>query len=105
MARELMVTRTIISTQVTVLGVDEVAGEVTNVTYSLPGYYTDKAKALKAVIRANTVGTYHPSVVVDMKKEERVLGIPVSKFLELAVEVERPKSQQKKRSLTNNHNN
>lgn len=97
MAKESMVTRTIISTQVTVLGVDEVAGEATNATYNLPGDYTDnKAKALKAVIKANTVETYHPSVVVDMKKEERVLGIPVSKFLELAVEVERPKSQQKK---------
>lgn len=96
MAKEPMVTRTIISTQVTVLGVDEVAGEATNVTYKLPGDYTDMTKALKAVIKANTVETYHPSVIVDMKKEERVLGIPVSKFLELAVEVERPKSQQKK---------
>ena len=98
MARESMVTRTIISTQVTVLGVDEVAGEATNVTYNLPGDYTDKAKALKAVIKANTVESYHPSVVVDMKKEERVLGIPVSKFMKLAVEVERPKSQQKKKA-------
>lgn len=96
MAKESMVTRTIICTQVTVLGVDEVAGEATNTTYNLPGDYTDKAKALKAVIKANTVETYHPSVVVDMKKEERVLGMPVSKFTELAVEVERPKSQQKK---------
>lgn len=94
--KEALVTRTIISTQVTVLGVDEVAGEATNATYNLPGDYTDKAKALKAVIKVNTVKTYHPSVVVDMKKEERVLGIPVSKFMELAVEVERPKSQQKK---------
>lgn len=98
MAKESMVTRTIISTQVTVLGVDEVAGEATNATYNLPGDYTNKAKALKAVIKANTVETYHPSVVVGMKKEERLLGIPVSKFLELAVEVERPKSQQKKES-------
>lgn len=96
MAKESMVTRTIISTKVTVLGVDEVAGEATNETYNLPGDYTDKAKALKAAIKANTVETYHPSVVVDMKKEEHVLGIPVSKFMELAVEVERPKSQQKK---------
>lgn len=96
MAKESMVTRTIISTKVTVLGVDEVAGEATNETYNLPGDYTDKAKALKAVIKANTVETYHPSVVVDMKKEEHVLGIPVSKFMEFAVEVERPKSQQKK---------
>ena len=96
MAREAMVTRTIISTQVTVLGVDEIVGEATNVTYNLPGDYTDKAKALKAVIKANTDPVYHPSVVVDMKKEERVLGIPVKTFMELAVEVERPKSQQKK---------
>ena len=96
MAKESMVTRTIITTQVTVLGVDEVAGEARNATYNLLGDYTDKAKALKMVIKANTVETYRPSVVVDMKKEERVLGIPVSKFMELAVEVERPKSQQKK---------
>lgn len=98
MAKESMVTRTFITTQVTVLGVDEVAGEAANATYNLPGDYTDKAKALNAVIKANTVETYHPSVVVDMKKEERVLGIPVSKFLELAVAVERPKSQQKKKA-------
>lgn len=96
MAREAMVTRTIISTQVTVLGVDEIVGEATNSTYNIPGDYTDKAKALKAVIKANTDPAYHPSVVVDMKKEERVLGIPVKTFLEIAVEVERPKSQQKK---------
>lgn len=96
MAKESMVTRTIISTQVTVLGVDELAGEAANATYNIPGDYTDKAKALKTVIKVNTVKTYHPSVVVDMKKEERVLGIPVSKFMELAVEVKRPKSQQKK---------
>ena len=96
MTNESMITRTIISTQVTVLGVDEVAGEATNATYKLLGDYTDKAKALTAVIKANTVETYHPSVVVDMKKEECVFGIPLSKFMELAVKVERPKSQQKK---------
>lgn len=96
MSKESMVTRTIISTQVTVLGVDEVTGEATNATYKLVGDYTDKEKALKDVINVNTVETYHPSLVVDMKKEECVFGIPVSKFMELAVKVERPKSQQKK---------
>ena len=39
---------------------------------------------------------YHPSVVVDTVLEEKIYGLEITKFMELAHEVERPVSQQKK---------
>lgn len=97
MAKEQLITRTVLSTRVTVLGVDEVTGESGNRTYILPGDYKDKdkEKVLKKVNTVNQEKTYHPAVIVEMITDEKVMGLEISKFLELAHEVARPESQRK----------
>lgn len=93
--REPMVTRTIVSTEITVLGVSESAGEASNRTYVVPSKIEDKEKALKLAIKENTDPDYHPSIVVSITHDEKVMGITVKDFMEMAVEVTRPASQQK----------
>ena len=97
MAKEQLITRTVLSTRVTVLGVDELTGESGNRTYILPGDYNDKdkEKVLKKVNTVNQEKTYHPAVIVEMITDEKVMGLEISKFLELAHEVVRPESQRK----------
>lgn len=94
--REPMVTRTIVSTNITVLGVSESAGEASNRTYVVPFKIEDKEKALKLAVKENTDPDYHPSIVVSLEYDEKVMGITVKQFMEMAVEVTRPESQQKK---------
>lgn len=94
--REPMVTRTIVSTNITVLGVSESAGEASNRTYVVPSKIEDKVKALKLAVKENTDPDYHPSIVVSLEYVEKVMGITVKQFMEMAVEVTRPESQQKK---------
>lgn len=93
--REPMVTRTIVYTNITVLGVSESAGEASNRTYVVPSKIEDKEKALKLVIKENTDPDYYPSMVVSITHDEKVMGITVKDFMEMAVEVTRPASQQK----------
>ena len=94
--REPMVTRTIVSTNITVLGVSESVGEASNRTYVVPYKIEDKEKALKLAVKENTDPDYHPSIVVSLEYDEKVMGITVKQFMEMAVEVTRPESQQKK---------
>ena len=94
--RQPMVTRTIVSTNITVLGVSESAGEASNRTYVVPFKIENKDKALKLAIEENTDPDYHPSIVVSIEHNEKVMGITVKQFMEMAVEVIRPESQQKK---------
>lgn len=94
--KEQLITRTIVTTKVTVLGVDATFGETENRTYFVPGAITDQAKALKMAIKQNTEPEFVPALVVDLAQVEKVYGLEVSKFIELAHEVERPVSQQKK---------
>lgn len=94
--REPMVTRTIVSTEITVLGVSELAGEASNRTYVVPFKIDDKDKALKYAIKENDDPDYHPSIVVSTKCKEEVMGVTLKQFMEMAVEVIRPESQQKK---------
>ena len=90
-----MVTRTITSTEIIVLGVSEMSGEASNRTYIAPFKIDDKEKALKFVIKENHDTDYHPSIVVSIEHDEKVMGITVKDFMEMAVEVTRPASQQK----------
>lgn len=94
--KELLITRTIVTTKVTVLGVNATIGETENRTYFVPGTITDQAKALKLAIKQNTEPEFVPALVVDLAQDEKVYGLELSKFIELAHEVERPVSQQKK---------
>lgn len=94
--KEQLITRTIVTTKVTVLGVNATIGEIENRTYFVPGAITDQAKALKMAIKQNTEPEFVPALVVELAQDEKVYGLEVSKFIELAHEVERPVSQQKK---------
>lgn len=95
-----MITRTITSTVVTVLGIYEDTVEPTNVTVTLGGVITDKEKAMvkakKAIAADENYKGYHPAMVVSMEKKEQLLGITVEDFIAHAVPVERPESQRKK---------
>lgn len=94
--KEQLITRTIVTTKVTVLGVNASIGETENRTYFVAGAITDQAKALKLAIKQNTEPEFVPALVVDLTQDEKVYGLELSKFIELAHEVERPVSQQKK---------
>lgn len=94
--KEQLITRTVVTTKVTVLGVNATIGESENRTYFVQGAITDQAKALKLVIKQNTEPEFVPALVVDLAQDEKVYGLEISKFIELAHEVERPVSQQKK---------
>lgn len=93
--KEKLITRTIVTTKVTVLGVNETIGETENRTYFVPGAITDRAKALKLAIKQNTEPEFVPVLVVDLAQDEQVYGLEISKFMEHAHEVVRPVSQQK----------
>ena len=93
--KEKLITRTIVSTKVTVLGVNATSGETENRTYFVPGAITDQAKALKLAIKQNTEPEFVPALVVDLAQDEQVYGLEISKFMEHAHEVVRPVSQQK----------
>lgn len=94
--KEKLITRTINFTKVTTRGVNEITGDAENRTYVIPGIILAPEKALRMAIKSNEDPQYHPSVVVDIAQGEKVYGLEVTKFMELAHEVERPKSQQKK---------
>ena len=93
--KEKLITRTIVSTKVTVLGVNATSGETENRTYFVAGAITDQAKALKLAIKQNTEPEFVPALVVDLAQDEKVYGLEISKFMEHAYEVARPVSQQK----------
>lgn len=93
--KEKLITRTINSTKVTTLGVNEITGEAENRTYVILGAILAPDKALRMVSKLNEDPEYHPSVVVDTVLEEKVYGLEISKFMEHAYEVVRPVSQQK----------
>lgn len=90
------VTRTIKFTKVTVLGVNATIGETENRTYFVTGTINDKAKALKLAIKQNAEPEFVPALVVDLAYDEKVYALDKNKFMELAHEIERPASQQKK---------
>lgn len=94
--KEKLITRTIVTTKVTVLGVNATIGETENRTYMVPGAITDQAKALKLVIKQCREPDFVPAMVVDLAQDEKVYGLEITEFMELAHEIVRPTSQQKK---------
>lgn len=94
-----MITRTITSTVITVLGLYEDTAEPTNVTVTIGGVITDKEKAMvkaKKVLAADeNYKGYHPAMVVSMEKKEELLGVTLEDFIANAIPVERPASQSK----------
>lgn len=81
MARKPMVTRTIITTKVTVLCLDINAAEPFNETVTLPRTYKDDKKLLKSVeevINTEEVKAVH---IVDKKEIETLYGMTEQDFI------------------------
>lgn len=81
MARKPMVTRTIITTKVTVLCLDINAAETFNETVTLPRTYKDDKKLLKSVeevINTEEVKAVH---IVDKKEIETLYGMTEQDFI------------------------
>lgn len=81
MARKPMVTRTIITTKVTVLCLDVNATEPFNETVTLPRTYKDDKKLLKSVeevINTEEVKAVH---IVDKKEIETLYGMTEQDFI------------------------
>lgn len=81
MARKPMVTRTIITTKVTVLCLDVNSAEPFNKTVTLPRTYKDDKKLLKSVeevINTDNVKAVH---IVDKKEIETLYGMTEQDFI------------------------
>ena len=88
MARERMVTRTVVATKVTVLGMDTVACEPFNETVIVSGVFDNdekgQAKLLKAVKKLVDKEEKVAVKIVDKEEIETLYGMPEQKFMELA---------------------
>lgn len=91
MAKESMITRTIVTTDATILCLDVDSGEPCNRTVTLPRTYSKEKdilrKAEKALANEPSV---HPVHVVDVKVKETLYGMPESEFLAHAKVITRP---------------
>lgn len=81
MAKPAMVTRTIESTEVTVLGLDLELGEPTQKVITIPGTYKDDAKLLKAAQATLDTDTYKAVSVVHSEVKEHVYGMTEADFI------------------------
>lgn len=81
MAKPAMVTRTIESTEVTVLGLDLELGEPVHKDITLPGTYKDDSKLLKAAQTALDTDTYKAVSVVRAEVKEQVYGMTEADFI------------------------
>lgn len=88
MARKRMVTRTIVSTQVTALCLDINKAEPCNATYELPYVVKDNATALKNLMKLYGNDIVRPVAVVDLKPVENCYGMPESEFLAHAIKLD-----------------
>ena len=82
MARKPMVTRTIVSTKVTVLAVDTAdSDEMKNLTVVMPRQWDDDADLLKAVKKQHEKDGLVIVKVVDKVKEESLYGMEETDFI------------------------
>lgn len=86
--RKAIVTRTIASTEVTVMGVNTETAEVENKTYNLSGVYSNDKKLLKAVKSAFETDTFKVVQIVDSEQVSRLYGMYENDFLSNAMELD-----------------
>lgn len=88
MAREKMVTRTVVATKVTVLGMDTVACEPFNETVTVSGVFDKdekgQAKLMKAVKKLVDKEDKVAVKIVDAEEVETLYGMTEQKFMEMA---------------------
>ena len=94
MAREKMVTRTIISTKCVVLAIDTETVEPSNLTVEVSGTYQNEEKLMKAV---KTVAETHTLKIVQIlttETVEKLYGVSEQKFMEIAHELDPRKKKE-----------
>lgn len=84
MARTPMVTRTMTTTKATVMCLDIVKGEPSNVEVTLPRTYKDEKAMMKAVQRSLGDGAIKPVHIVSSETVEVLYGMSEDDFLKYA---------------------
>lgn len=84
MARVPMVTRTIITTKVSVMCLDIETGEPCNESVVVPRTYKDDEKLLKKVKEVLETETLKPVHIVDKKEIETLYGMTEQEFIDHA---------------------
>lgn len=88
MARQAMVTRTIITTQVNVLCMDLEHTEPCNKEVTLPRTYKDTDKLLKAVAKVIDTPKLKAVQIVDSKEVETLYGMKEQDFIDNAMKLD-----------------
>lgn len=88
MARESMVTRTVIGTKVTVLAMDTNTCEPQNVTYEIGGQFENNEKLLNKLRKEHDTDDFKVVKIVDVEKFEKRYGMKEADFIAHAVELE-----------------
>jgi hypothetical protein len=86
--RESFVTRTILGTKVTVLAMDTVSCEPSNVTYEIGGQHTNDEKLLNKVRKEHDTEDFKVVKVVSVEPFEKRYGMKESDFIAHAEELE-----------------
>ena len=84
MARERMVTRTVMIVEVEVMTVNTLTAEVKNLIVEIPGGITDEKSILKAVKKSYETSCLKCVTVVRSTVKEQLYGMPESEFIRLA---------------------
>lgn len=84
MARERMVTRTVVATEVTALCLNIETAEPFNKTVILSGTFKDKQAIEKAAKKAIDTDLEKCVTVVEYTEKETLYGMPEQQFIELA---------------------
>ena len=88
MARKAIVTRTVVGTEVSVMAVDCIHGEVVNKTYVLSGKYKDGVSLLKAVQKAYDSAEIKHVQVVSEKPVNQIYGMWEEDFIANAMKLD-----------------
>lgn len=83
-----LITRTIVGTEVTLLALDIVTGEVQNETYTMSGKFKDSAALLKAVQKKYDTDTLKHVSVVESSSVNQLYGMDESDFIRNAFKLD-----------------
>lgn len=86
--RDSMVTRTVLGTKVTVLAMDTVSCEPSNVTYEIGGQHTNDEKLLKKVRKEHDTEDFKIVKIVSVDPFVKRYGMKESDFIAHAAELE-----------------
>ena len=94
MAREKMVTRTIISTKCVVLALDTETVEPSNLTVEVSGTFQNEEKLMKAVKAVAETDTLKIVQILTTETVEKFYGVSEQKFMVIARELEPRKKKE-----------